>query len=182
MENVHISASCSIDEVFTYKSLFQEFCDVFSWSYEEIPGTDPNIVLHEIKTYLNSKLVRQRIRPVHPHKVIAINLEVEKLIKVGFVYLVALPDWVSNLVPVNKKQGMIYVCVYYRDINKDCPKDNYPTPFIDQIVDDCVESEIFSLMDSFSNYNKINILPMDQHKIVLFSLRETWHTRNYILV
>jgi hypothetical protein len=65
---------------------------------------------------------------------------------------------------VNKKQGTIHVCVDYRDINKACPKDNYPTPFIDQIVDDCAGSEIFSLMDGFSGYNQINILPADQHK------------------
>jgi hypothetical protein len=63
-----------------------------------------------------------------------------------------------------KKQGMIHVCVDYRDINKACPKDNYPTPFVDQIIDDCAGSEIFSLMDGFSGYNQINILPMDQHK------------------
>jgi hypothetical protein len=75
-----------------------------------------------------------------------------------------LTDWVSNLVPVNKKQGTICVCVDYRDINKACPKDNYPTPFVDQIVDDCVESEILSLMDGFSDYNQINILPTDQDK------------------
>jgi hypothetical protein len=73
---------------------------------------------------------------------------------------VALTDWVSNLVPVNKKQGTIHVCVYCRDINKSCPKDNYPTPFID----DCIGTKIFSLMDGFFSYNKINILPADQHK------------------
>jgi hypothetical protein len=77
---------------------------------------------------------------------------------------VALTDWVSNLVPIDKKQGTIRVCVDYRDINKDCPKDNFPTPFIDQIVDDYVGSEIFSLMDGFSGYNQINIVPEDQHK------------------
>jgi hypothetical protein len=71
---------------------------------------------------------------------------------------------VSNLVPITKKQGTIYVCVDYRDINKACPKDNYPTPFVNQIIDDCVRSEIFSLMDGFSRYNQINILPADQHK------------------
>jgi hypothetical protein len=76
----------------------------------------------------------------------------------------ALTDWVSNLVLVTKKQGMISVCVYYRDINKDVPKDNYPTPFFDQIVDDCARSEIFSPMDGFSGFNQINILPVDQHK------------------
>jgi hypothetical protein len=77
---------------------------------------------------------------------------------------VALTDWVSNIVLVNKKQGTVCVCVDYRDINKDCPKDNYPIPFVDQIVDDCAGSEIFSLMDDFSGYNQINILPADQHK------------------
>ena len=44
------------------------------------------------------------------------------------------------------------------------PKDNYPTPFIDQIIDDCARSEIFSLMDGFSGYSQINILLVDQHK------------------
>jgi hypothetical protein len=77
---------------------------------------------------------------------------------------VALTDWVSNLVLVNKKQGTICVCVYYRDINKACPKDNYLTPFVDHIVDDCAGSEIFSFMDDFFGYNQINILPADQHK------------------
>jgi hypothetical protein len=102
--------------------------------------------------------------PSSSMKIVAIKLEVEKLLKVGFVYPVVLTDWVSNLVPVMKKQGTICVCVDYRDINKACPKDNYPTPFVDQIVDDCAGSEIFSLMDGFSGYNQINILPADQHK------------------
>jgi hypothetical protein len=57
MENVHISASCSTNEVHTYKSIFQEFYDVFSWSYEEMSGIDPNIVVHDIKTYPDAKLV-----------------------------------------------------------------------------------------------------------------------------
>jgi hypothetical protein len=84
MENVHIDASCSIDVVQTYKSLFQEFHDFFSWSYEEIPGVDTDIVVNEIMTYPNAKPVQRRLLPVHPHKVIVIKLEVEKLLKVGF--------------------------------------------------------------------------------------------------
>jgi hypothetical protein len=106
IENVHISASCSTDEVVTYKSIFQEFRDVFTWSYEEMLGIDPDIVVHEIKTYPNAKPIQKRLRLVHPRKVVAIKLEVEKLLKVGFIYPVALTDWVSNLVLINKKQGM----------------------------------------------------------------------------
>eukprot|EP00253_Pinus_taeda_P027939 PITA_27939 len=66
--------------------------------------------------------------------------------------------------PLDKKQGTIRVCVDYRNINRACPKDNYPTPFIDQLIDECVGSEIYSFMDGFSGYNQINITPVDQHK------------------
>jgi hypothetical protein len=68
-------------------------------------GIDPYIVVHDIKTYLYSKPVRQRIHPIHPHKADAIKLKVEKLIKSGFAYLVALTDWVSNLVPITNKKA-----------------------------------------------------------------------------
>jgi hypothetical protein len=122
------------------------------------------IVIHEIKTYPSAKPVWKCLRPVHPCKAAAIKLEVEKLLKDDFIYPVALTDWVSNLVPINKKQGTIRVCVDYRDINKSCPKYNFPIPFVDQIVDDCARSEIFSLMHGFSGYNQINIVPKDQHK------------------
>jgi hypothetical protein len=102
-------------------------------------GIDPDIVVHEIKTYPGSKPVWQLLRLVHPRKAIAIKLEVEKFLKAGFIYPVDLTDWVSNLVPIDKKQGAIRVCVDYMDINKACPKYNFPTPFVDQIIDDCVE-------------------------------------------
>jgi hypothetical protein len=135
-----------------------------------MPGIDPAIVVHEIKTYPGAKPVRQRLRPVHPRKAAAIKLEVEKLLKAGFIYPVALTEWVSNPVPIDKKGGSIRVCVDYRDINKACPKDNFPTPFVDQIVDDCAGSEIFSLMDGFSGYNQINIAPRTNIKLLLFVL------------
>ena len=49
-----------------------------------------------------------------------------------------------------------------------CPKDNYPTPFIDQIIDACAGSEFFSFMDGFSGYNQIQIKLEDQHKMDFF--------------
>jgi uncharacterized protein with ACT and thioredoxin-like domain len=59
VENVHIGDLCSHDEVVTYKSLFQEFHDVFAWIYEEMPGIDPDIIVHEIKTYPSAKPIRK---------------------------------------------------------------------------------------------------------------------------
>jgi hypothetical protein len=57
IENVFIGTDCSLEEIYTYTSLFKEFRDVFSWSYEEMLGIDPHIIEHEIHTYENAKHV-----------------------------------------------------------------------------------------------------------------------------
>jgi hypothetical protein len=89
---------------------------------------------------------------------------VEKLLNVGFIYLVPLTKWVSNPILVDNNKGTIHVCMDFHDLNKACPKDKFLTPFIDQILDECVGSEVFYFMDEFSVYNKIQIKPEDQQK------------------
>jgi hypothetical protein len=96
-----------------------------------MPGIDPHIVKHEIKTYPDDKHVRQQLRVVNPRKSPAIKTEVKKLLNESFIYLVPLTEWVFNLVLMNKKQRTIHVCMDFQDLNKSCPKDNFPTPFID---------------------------------------------------
>ena len=71
---------------------------------------------------------------------------------------------------------MIRVGIDYRDINRACPKENYPTPYIDQIIDDCAGSKMFSFMDGFSGYNQINILPAGQPKTTFIC---PWGTFSY---
>ena len=127
-------------------------------------GIHPSIIIHEIKTYPDAKPIHHKLRPMHLRKTTTIKAEVKKLLKDGFVYPVPLTEWVSNIVSIIKRQGTIHICVNYRDLNRTCPKDNYPTPFIDQIIDNCARSVIFSFMDGFSGYNQIDILPSDQHK------------------
>jgi hypothetical protein len=56
------------------------------------------------------------------------------------------------------------------NLNKACLKDNFPTPFIDHIVDECVGCEVFYFMDDLSRYNQIQIKHENQHKMILFVL------------
>ena len=93
MKNINFSVNCSPEEVVCYTVLFKEFCDVFAWSYEEIPGIDPSTIVHEIKTYLGVKPVQQKLRLVHPKKTATIKAEVVKLLKSGFIYPVPLMKW-----------------------------------------------------------------------------------------
>jgi len=57
IENVNIGVDCLPEETLIYTNLFKEFRDIFAWSYEEIPGIDPHIVEHEIRTYPDAKPV-----------------------------------------------------------------------------------------------------------------------------
>jgi hypothetical protein len=79
IEEITIGAACSPEELIAYKALFQEYRDIFSWSYTEMPGLDPSIVEHRIDTWPDITPVRQKKHPLHPSKVAAIKAEIDKL-------------------------------------------------------------------------------------------------------
>jgi len=64
---------------------------------------------------------------------------------------------VSNIVVVPKKEGKIRVCVDFRDLNRASPKDNFPLPHIDMLVDNAAHSSTYSFMDGFLGYNQIKM-------------------------
>lgn len=55
VEHIYVGVNCNLEEIQLYTDLFREFCDVFAWSYEDMPGIDPSIVVHEIPTYPGAK-------------------------------------------------------------------------------------------------------------------------------
>ena len=69
--------------------------------------------------------------------------------------MVEYPTWLANAVPVPKKDGRVRVCVDYRDLNKASPKDDFPLPHIDVLVDSAAKAAMYSFMDGFSGYNQI---------------------------
>ena len=68
-----------------------------------MPGIDPRIVEHEIKTYPNAKSVWQCLHAVNPRKAPMIKAKIEKLLNANFIYPVPLTEWISNPVRVDKK-------------------------------------------------------------------------------
>ena len=60
-----------------------------------------------------------------------IKEEVTKQLKVGFIKLVHQAEWVANVMPVPKKDEKVRTCVDFRDLNKECQKDDFPFPHID---------------------------------------------------
>ena len=101
---------------------------------------------------------------MHPHVALLVKEEIEKLLKAGFVRAIDHAEWISNIVPVSKHDKSICVCTDFRDLNLACPKDDFPLPNIDMIMDMTAGYEMYSLMDGFSGYNQIKIAPEDQEK------------------
>ena len=94
----------------------------------------------------------------------AIVKEVRKLLVAGFIREVYYPDWLANVVMVKKSNGKWRICVDFMDLNRACPKDNYPLLRIDTLVDSMARHELLSFMDIFSGYNQIKVNEEDQEK------------------
>ena len=72
--------------------------------------------------------------------------------------------WIANVLPVPKKDGKVRIGVEFRDLNKACPKDDFPLPHIDVLVDNTTGTALMSFMDGFSRYNQIKMAPEDMSK------------------
>ena len=83
-------------------------------------------------------------------KIILKIKEVEKQLKAGFLTAIAYSDLVANIVPILKKDGKVRMCVDYRDLNWASPKENFPLPHIDTLIDNTAINMFFSFMDEFS--------------------------------
>ena len=142
----------------------RENVDVFAWSHEDMPGIDPSIITHCLNVYPSSKPVRQKKRVFTPERDNAIKEEVQKLTTAQFIREVYYPDWLANVVMVKKANGKWRMCVDFTDLNKACPKDRYPLPRIDQLVDSTADHQLLSFMDAFSGYNQIKMDEADQEK------------------
>ena len=84
------------------------------------------------------------------------------------------PEWLANVVLVKKVDGKWRLCIDFTDVNLACPKDSFPLPQIDLIVDTTTNHELLSFMDAFSGYNQITMDPDDQEKTSFFIRQGTY--------
>ncbi|XP_073219715.1 uncharacterized protein [Cicer arietinum] len=144
--------------------LLIDYVDVFAWSYQDMPGLDTNIVEHKLPLKPEYTPIKQKLRRMRPDMSLKIREEVKKQFDAGFLAVAKYPQWVANIVPVPKKDGKVRMCVDYRDLNKASPKDDFPLPHIDVLVDSTAQYSLFSFMDGFSGYNQIKMAPEDMEK------------------
>ena len=138
--------------------------DGFAWSHLDMPGIDSEVIMHQLQVDPSHQPVRQKRRKFAPERDVIINEEVKNLLDAGFIREVQYPEWLANIVVVKKKSGNWRVCIDFTDLNKSCPKDPFPLPHIDKLVDSTAGHQLMSFMDAFSGYNQILMHPEDQEK------------------
>jgi hypothetical protein len=128
-------------------------------------GVPRELVEHALNVDPTAKPVKQPLRRFDEPKRKAKASELHRLENAGFIRETKSSTWVSNLVTVPKKNTDLQrVCVDYTSLNKHCPKDPFPLPRIDQIIDSTMGCTELSFLDAYSGYNQIKLKKEDEEK------------------
>ena len=149
--------------------------DVFAWNAYEAPKVDPEFICHHLN--VNPLIAPKKQPPQCPSRehVEAVREEVTRRKQAGDIKEVFYPEWLANTVVVKKKNGKWRVCVDFTDLNKACPKDPFPIPKIDQLVDATVGHPRMSFLDVFQGYHQIPLALNDQEKTAFVTLIGNYH-------
>jgi len=152
---VTISATLSCEEEKELLDFLNKNKDVFTWSAGDLRGVNRDIDEHHLDIRPGAKPKKQKPRKMSDEKATAVKAEVQRLLDAKVIREVKYPTWLANTVPVKKKNGKWRMCIDFTDLNKACPKDDFPLPRIDKIVDAAANSQLMSLLDCFSGYHQI---------------------------
>ncbi|XP_057774997.1 uncharacterized protein LOC130993976 [Salvia miltiorrhiza] len=142
---------------------------MISTSDHYLEGIDRALAEHRLNVNPAIKPVVQQTRHFGPEKDAAIREQIQTLLKAGHTVEFHYPIWLSNAIMFEKKEKIWRMCVDYRYLNVACPKDCYPLPRIDQLVDSTAGYELLSMMDAFQGYHQISMHPTDISKTAFVS-------------
>ncbi|XP_070017006.1 uncharacterized protein [Nicotiana sylvestris] len=157
------------------KTLF-DYKDVFAWSYNVMPGLSTNLVVHKLPTDPAFPPVKKNLRKFKTDMSVKIKEEITKQLTTKVIRVTRYPTWLANVVPVPKKDGKTRFCVDCRDLNKASPKDDFPLPNINILIDNCAKHEIGSFVDCYAGYNQILMDEEDTEKTAFIT---PWGTYCY---
>ncbi|KAL2243527.1 UNVERIFIED_CONTAM: Retrovirus-related Pol polyprotein from transposon [Sesamum indicum] len=130
-------------------TLLRNNTDIFAWSSSNFRGVDPDVIVHRLNVDPNARPVQQKKRNFSAETNQIVKGEVKRLLQVDYISKIQYTNWLSNVVVVPKPGGKWRVCIDFTDLNKACPKDLYPVPRIDALVDSTAGYELFSMMDAY---------------------------------
>jgi hypothetical protein len=129
-----------------------------------MPGVPREVIEHKLGIDPMFKPIKQKERKYTSERRETIQVEVNKLLKAGFIRQVDYPRWLANPVLVGKPDESWCMCIDYMSLNKASSKDEYPLPRICQTVDFIVTYKLLSFLDVYSSYHQFNLAIDDEEK------------------
>jgi hypothetical protein len=145
--------------------LLKEYSDCFAWNYTEMPGLSRKTVEHRLPIKSGFRPFKQKARTFRPDLIPRIKDEIHRLLEANFIRPCRYAEWVSNIVPVEKESGKLRVCIDFRNLNRATPKDEYPMPIADVLINNASRNRIISFLDGNAGYNQIFMAEEDASKI-----------------
>ncbi|GKV48883.1 hypothetical protein SLEP1_g55671 [Rubroshorea leprosula] len=164
-----IGTRLSLDEKTELIAFLRTNKDVFTWTSADMPGISTSVSQHKLSTNPLKKQVAQKWHLFGGERLMVIKEEVEKLLQAGFVRRVDYCEWVANPVLVKKANGKWRMCIEYINLNQACPKDCYPMPNIDKLVEAASGNERLSLLDAYSGYHQVPMAHKDEEKTSFYA-------------
>jgi hypothetical protein len=137
---------------------------VFAWSANDLCGVNRDIIEHSLNVDPSFRPRKQRLREMSDDKGEGAQNKVKRLLSVGVIREVTYLEWLANTVMVKKANRKWRMCIDFTDLNKACPKDEFPLSRIDSLVDATATSELMSLLDCYSSYHQIWMKKDDEPK------------------
>ena len=149
--------------------------DVFAWSLYEVPGVDLEFIVHKLNMDPSYTPKKQKSRRSVKEHVDAVKQKAKRLKEAWAIKEIFFLELLANTVVVRKKNGKWKVCVDFIDLNRACPKDPFPMPKIDQLVDATYGHPRMSFLDAFQGYHQIALTTEDQKKTAFITLDANYH-------
>jgi hypothetical protein len=115
-----------------------------------MPGVTRELAEHTLEVNKTTRPIKQKLRRFATDRKQAMEVEVCKLLAAGFIRECKHPVWLINSVLAPKETSGLRMCIDYTDLNKHCPKDPFPLPRIDQVVDSTADSVLLCFPDCYS--------------------------------
>jgi hypothetical protein len=129
--------------------------DVFAWSANDLCGVNRDVIEHSLNVDPAIRPRRQKLWKMSEDKAKGAQNKVKRLLSFRVIREVTYPEWLANTVMLKKANGKWRMCIDFTSLNKACPKDEFPLPKIDSLVDAAATSELMSLLDCYSGYHQI---------------------------
>jgi hypothetical protein len=150
----YVSAHLTLGQKDEMCELLKAYTCYFAWDYTEMPGLSWELIEHQLPIKASFRLYKKGARYFKPEIIRRVKEEVDRLLQAGFIQPCRSADWVSIIVSVEKKNtGKIQIYVDFRNLNRATPKDEFPMPVADLLVDSASGNKVIGFLDGNAGYS-----------------------------